>query len=148
MPIRDPRERFWSKVVKTEGCWEWNAGLDHHGYGAFFLNGGMKKAHRVAYEWEVGSIPGGLDLDHLCRNRKCVKPEHLDPVTRRENLDRGEGSAVTKARHAAKTHCPRGHPYSGENLRMKGKNRLCRTCGREAGKARRQDLKRGEGQTK
>jgi hypothetical protein len=83
--------RFWNKVaaVKGGGCWYWMAGLFRGGYGQFRF-GRNTRAHRVAYEALVGEIPAGLDLDHLCRVRHCVNPEHLEPVTRKENIRRGE----------------------------------------------------------
>lgn len=88
--LKTVEERFWSKVNKTttSGCWEWTAHL-HKGYGQFGVKQGqIKYAHRVAYEWAVSPIPAGLELDHLCKNPKCVNPEHLEPVTRAENLAR------------------------------------------------------------
>lgn len=89
-----------------------------------------QQAHRVAYELFVAEIPEGFDLDHLCRNRGCVNPDHLEPVTRRENLLRGE---TIPARNARITHCPQGHPYDAENTRIRpcGRRR-CAACNREA----------------
>lgn len=125
-------ERFWSKVEKTEECWEWKAGKDWDGYGNFFVSHTRCiKAHRFAYEILVGSIPEGLTLDHLCRNRGCVNPKHLEPVTHKENILRGEGHAAHNAR---KTHCPNGHPLEGNNLRnsqLKVGKRTCKTCAYE-----------------
>lgn len=124
-------ERFWSKVRKTEKCWEWLACISN-GYGRFGVNGRVKQAHVFAYELTIGPVPEGLELDHLCRNRRCVRPDHLEPVTRRVNLLRGNTIAAV---HSAKTHCPQGHPYSGRNLaviRQKyGSTRRCRQCDRE-----------------
>lgn len=88
--------RFMDKVSKKEsgGCWEWTAAIDAHGYGRFGVPGRtradwrMRLAHRVSYETFVGPIPEGLDLDHLCRVTACVNPEHLEPVSRRENVAR------------------------------------------------------------
>ena len=105
-------DRFWEKVDKTgpNGCWLWTGACSRRGYGAIladFPDRRMLCAHRAAYEMLVGPIPDGLQLDHLCRNRPCVNPAHLEPVTGRENVLRGTGFA---AENAAKTHCVRG-PY-------------------------------------
>ncbi len=124
-----PTERFWSKVDKTTStCWLWTACISGGGYGVFKLDR-KQYAHRLAYEWLVGPIPEGLQLDHLCRVRHCVNPEHLEPVTTQENIRRGLGSSF----NSLKTHCPRGHPYAGDNLYIQPGNgkRKCRTCGRE-----------------
>lgn len=126
--------RFWQKVEKTAGCWIWKAARDRDGYGFFTpIHGKHLRAHRVAYELLKGPIPEGLQIDHLCRNTSCVNPNHLEPVTHLENNRRGVTSF--SARNRRKTHCPKGHPYSGDNLaRWKlrsGKNqRSCRECGR------------------
>lgn len=122
-------ERFWSKVDKTGDCWLWQAGLASTGYGQF--NSGS--AHRFAYELVKGPIPEGLQIDHLCRNRKCVRPEHLEAVSCRENLLRGETLA---ALNVAKTRCPQGHGYTPENTyvvrRRNGRVfRVCKVCNRE-----------------
>lgn len=90
-------ERFEKKFsVDENGCWVWNAALNNEGYGLFqvmyFGKWGMRLAHRLSYEVLVGPIPDGLDLDHLCRVRRCVNPHHLEPVTRRENALRGDGA--------------------------------------------------------
>ena len=137
-------ERFWGWVDKTPTCWIWTgAGANSQrggqwGYGRFQPELGSPKkvqAHRFAYEALVGPIPEGLHLDHLCRNRKCVNPEHLEPVTCQENRLRGEGF---NAENAAKTHCPEGHPYSGENVAIRGGRRHCRECQRQRAKAQRE----------
>ena len=119
----DPRlpSRFWQKTqILDSGCWGWTGAIDAEGYARFRWQGRNALAHRVAYEHCVSSVPKGLDLDHLCRNHPCVNPEHLEPVTRRENLRRGY--------RYRPTHCPQGHPYAGSNLYQYGNHRQCRTC--------------------
>ncbi len=93
-------------------CIEW-LGPTINGYGRFCNRGRRVMAHRWAYESEVGPVPDGMELDHLCRNRGCVNHDHLEPVTARENVRRGIGPTADNAR---KTHCPRGHLLSGSNL--------------------------------
>lgn len=94
--------------VRPSGCWEWTGAVDLNGYGVVYGNGRMRKAHRVLYEKANGTVPHGLELDHLCRNRKCVNPDHLEPVTHRENILRGVGTAASRARQ---THCKHGHEF-------------------------------------
>ncbi|WP_227412199.1 HNH endonuclease signature motif containing protein [Cryobacterium sp. BB736] len=140
-------DRFLEKVTPGDnGCIEWTGGLNGVGYGQFYLgrklspNTGKGYAHRWAYEHYVGPIPEGMHLDHLCRNRKCVNPEHLEPVTLRENLLRGIGPSAV---HAKKTHCPAGHEYAGDNLYNHPTKimRVCRTCGRARAQAARDRAK-------
>lgn len=129
-----PELRFWSKVDKTESCWVWVAGK-RRGYGHFFLNGNSISAHRFSYELLVSKIPEGLQLDHLCKNRSCVNPDHLEPVTLQENLRRGDGNVKATQKAAQlrknKTHCSRNHPYDTINTynRPDG-GRDCRACRR------------------
>lgn len=118
-------DRFWSKVRPEGDCWVWTASTRNGGYGQFRIDGRVKVAHRLAFEELRDEIPGGLVLDHLCRNRKCVNPDHLDPVTDQVNIARGEGG-VNQRR---KTHCPQGHPYDEQNTRRYRTGRYCRTCG-------------------
>lgn len=120
-------ERFWSQVEPTGFCWEWTGPLSTYGYGDFRpIRNRHVGAHRYAYEALVGPIPDGLELDHLCRNRACVNPDHLEPVTHAENLRRAPYGAADFQRR--KTHCPQGHPYSGDNLLVYSGRRNCRTC--------------------
>lgn len=120
-----PTERFWSKVDKSGDCWLWTAAIDK-GYGSFTIRRGEKaKAHRYAYQELVGPIPVGLTLDHLCRNRACVNPAHLEPVTLGVNVLRGEGPGANNRR---KSHCPKGHPY--DRTTVEGWRR-CEECSRE-----------------
>lgn len=123
--------RFAAKVeVAKSGCWLWTARLNRNGYGMFMDPDSKRSrvAHRYAYEVARGPIPEGLQLDHLCRVRHCVNPDHLEAVTQRENLLRGE---TLTAKAAAATHCPANHPYAGDNLYINPKGeRLCRACHR------------------
>lgn len=125
-PLPQPIEpRFWRKVNKNgpNGCWQWMAAGDGRGYGSFGIGRKGRKAHIVAYEILKGPVPTGLQLDHLCRNRGCVNPDHLEPVTCRENVRRGlSGSAF-------RTHCRRGHEFTQENTKLAADGtRICRAC--------------------
>lgn len=125
-------ERFWPKVsrVGESECWEWIAGRNRSGYGIFRVGGAGTSpvnAHRVAYEILRGAIPQGLDLDHLCRNRGCVNPAHLEPVTRKVNTLRGSGPTAI---NAARTHCHRGHEFTPQNTIAHPLGRNCRECRR------------------
>ena len=126
-------ERFWSKIEFTDTCWLWCAPTETNGYGQFFVCADGKKfhrvmAHRYAYESLVGPVPGGKELDHLCRVRRCVNPFHVEPVTHKENILRGKTIA---AANVGKTHCPAGHVYSTENVsRRQDGRRSCKTCNR------------------
>ena len=116
--------------IPIAGCWIWTGAADRQGYGRINVNGKIKLTHRVAYEFYVGKIPTGLELDHLCRNPTCVNPSHLEPVTRKVNTDRGLCAETHRKRFALITHCKRGHPLFGSNLYVapKHKYRTCRTC--------------------
>ena len=122
-------ERFWSKVKKGRGCWEWTASKNPRGYGLFRIGKSSLHASRVSVAISKGwGEVEGKDVDHLCRNKSCVRPEHLEAVTHKENILRGEGLAAHNAR---KTNCLRGHPFTGQNVVVdkRGKRR-CRSCER------------------
>jgi len=133
-------QRFWPKVDKNGPtplhrpelgpCWLWTAGLNVHGYGRIWADGKARYAHHISWELANGQpIPDGLEHDHLCRVRRCVNVSHLDPVAHVENVRRGLGSGFQ--RNAAKTHCPHGHAYAGENLYVAPDGRRsCRACRR------------------
>lgn len=123
------RARFEMKYVTepNSGCWLWMGGLKPHGYGSFRNElGVVVPAHRYSYELHKNVIPPGLELDHLCRNRCCVNPDHLEPVTSTVNVLRGMGAGAIYAR---RTHCERGHLMLGDNLRIKSDGtRQCVQC--------------------
>jgi len=126
----DFSERFWAKVDRRalNECWPWLGGLRGGGYGQFYIGKRTSApAHRVAYQLVKGEVPPDLVMDHLCRNRSCCNPDHLEPVTNRENVLRGISPA---ARNAAKTHCRLGHPLSGDNVKSWGNRdlRVCKAC--------------------
>jgi hypothetical protein len=132
--VRPIEERFWEKVEKSDGCWVWTASQTSTGYGQFLVSGCPRKAHRVAYELVVGPIPAGLVIDHLCRNRLCVNPSHLEPVTHRVNILRGTAPSVLAA---LRTHCVNGHEYTPGNTYFNRRGtqagrRRCRICTLEA----------------
>ncbi len=125
----DVAARFWAKVGVQGDCWVWTAGKVGAGYGHFAQGGKPKMilAHRWAYEAMVTEIPDGLELDHLCRNKACVNPDHLDPVTHAVNLARNPNAINNTCGHV--THCPRGHAYDETNTRWYRGKRHCRACG-------------------
>lgn len=118
---QDLEERFMRYVLKADGgCWEWIGSLQKNGYSTLHVEGKTLRGHRVSYELFIGKIPDGLHIDHLCRNRKCVNPEHLEAVTSVENT-----------RRAMRTRCVNGHEFTEDNIYWwtDGK-RYCKTCRR------------------
>lgn len=120
--------RFWGLVDKTADCWIWRGSINNWGYGIYSARRTSGIAHRIAYELINGPIPDGLQLDHLCRRRCCVNPQHLEPVTLKENLRRGEGHTGKRFRQ---THCIHGHEFTAANTYWApNSTRRCRECRR------------------
>ena len=117
-------------INAVTGCWEWVGPKDRDGYGKAHSEGRTLVAHRAAYEVLVGPIPAGLTLDHLCRNRACINPTHLEPVTLLENVNRSP-----LRRFNVETHCAQGHEYTDKSMRIRSDNgrirRICLVCRQE-----------------
>lgn len=128
-------KRIATKIRFTAGCWEWVGAISKWGYGNVkdIENNCYRGAHRFVYEILRGPIPKGLVLDHLCRNTRCVRPDHLEPVTQAVNLRRGIGFV---ARQAEQTHCIRDHPFDDENTYLHKGHRYCKTCRRDRNRVR------------
>ena len=128
-----PEERFWARVCKDEpnGCWVWTGSVDTRGYGmTHTLTSELRmiRAYRLSYQLLVGPVPVGLELDHLCKNRRCCNPAHLEAVTHAVNTRRSDNPL---ARNARKTHCKHGHEFTPENTLMRSwGGRECRECRR------------------
>ena len=142
---RTPEQRFLGFVEEQpNGCWHWTGAIHPKTGYARFWAAGDRFAHRWSYEHFVGPIPDGLVVDHLCRVRHCVNPDHMEPVTYRENCLRGVGPS---ARNAKKRDCDSGHPLIGDNLYICPRGtRKCKQCRRDA-KARYRAKLRARGRT-
>lgn len=136
------KERLLEKIsINENGCWCWTSSIKPNGYGCFWHDGAQRNAHRVSYELFIGPIPEGLDLDHLCRNRACVNPEHLEPVTRSVNLNKG----LKKSKVPKKLFCKNGHEFTQENTAVYEyvRGRRCKTCANATAKKYRDSKKAG-----
>lgn len=139
-PTGTAEERFWARVVQgasADDCWGWSGSLHHHGYASIVVDGKTAPAHRFSYELANGPVPAELHIDHLCRNRGCTNPAHLEAVTPRVNILRGTGTSAANIR---KTHCPQGHEYTPENtyvLPSRPRARYCRACAADRRRERR-----------
>jgi len=151
-PFSSALERFLSKTLPSlddGACIEWQAHIDRNGYGQFWFDRGWWKAHRFAYAARIGPIPPGHEIHHLCGNKACVCPAHLEPLTPQEHYETEKTlrlDALRRARSLAKprkttTHCPRNHPYNAENTRHYRGSRFCRACMREYNRTMREKRK-------
>ena len=137
------RDRFEAKMIPepNTGCWLWIAADQPTGYGQMWTGRTREGAHRISYKMFCGEIADGLEIDHRCRNRWCVNPDHLRAVTHRENM---RCSNAIMGENARKTHCIRGHELTGDNLRIVRGSRQCRECtnfrARRAKRAKKQRL--------
>lgn len=135
-------DRFHSRLIKTDGCWTVRVKTLSEGYARLWKDGKSYHAHRVAYELYKGPIPEGLTIDHLCRNRACVNPDHLEAVSIRENVLRGNSPSAVVYRTNL---CSRGHEMTPENtLRQANGKRRCRTCTIEYERKRARERRRAE----
>ncbi len=136
-PYLQQFEKYIMPVTEC-GCWIWMGYVSENGYGRFSPRYKMAPlyAHRTSYEIYKGQIPEGMVLDHLCRIRCCVNPDHLEPVTQLINLARGIGN-----QNKSKIHCRYGHPFCEENTFYKNNRRICRVCDRQRGKLKYQRSK-------
>lgn len=139
-PKRDNRTPSVADRIDASGdCWEWTGFIDSGGYGSSIAyDGRQQRPHRVVWQMLVGPIPDGMDLDHLCRVRHCVNPDHLEPVTRSENLRRGYGGQGTLGRRFE--YCRNGsgpHRMTKDNLQWDQGHRRCRTCRNDYKRSRR-----------
>lgn len=126
----DKQTRFWAKVELGPGCWNWTGATNPSGYGRFAAVGRtLHGAHRVAFWLNGGTIPDGMVIDHICRNRRCVNPAHLRCVNRLINVH--ENSESPAHLNSIKTHCTSRHPLADDNLFVRADGyRGCRECRR------------------
>jgi hypothetical protein len=131
--LNEVKNRFLSKIEKIDGCWVWKGYIDKSGYGRLSINNRSEWVHRISFYIYNGFFPkDGMVVDHICRNRKCVNPEHLREATQRQNCL--ENSISRSYLNSLKTHCPKGHEYSEDNTKIKYRNnikmRYCIECSR------------------
>lgn len=132
-PLPKDEKRFKTKYIKHGDCWIWIGSFNgKKGYGKMLLRGKLELAHRISYSWYRGHIPTGMTIDHMCNNKACVNPEHLEVATQKDNNLRG--NSLT-AKNKRKTHCARGHEFTEDNvkiiIRRTSTRRVCKKCHRQ-----------------
>lgn len=136
-------DRFWRFVDKTNDCWIWMGSHNGTEYGKFWLKGKTIYAHRISYFLAYGKIEPEYEIDHLCKNRRCVNPSHLEKVTGKINKNRGNSFSGLNIK---RTHCSNGHELTEDNLcenyLLRGQ-KVCKTCLREQEEKRKRDLELG-----
>lgn len=126
---RPAHERFLNLAkMDARGCLMWQGHIGRNGYARHWADGKNWLAHRWSYEYHKGAIPDGLQIDHLCRNRACVNPDHLEAVTPAENMRRSTSAEAARERGRRTTHCKRGHEFTPGNTYYTGRGRGCRAC--------------------
>lgn len=134
--------RFWAKVSKTDDCWVWFGATNSKGYGCLGVDGRGYLAHRVAYAEEVGPIPDGMQINHICGIKPCVRPDHLEVVDASGNIRHARGTglmapSLLSQDNSTKLICRNGHPYSPDNTYVNPQgHRVCRTCKRQSDRRR------------
>lgn len=132
-PKSKPIDRIFERIkILDNGCWEWQGALSSTGYGNITHERKQYQPHRVAYELEKGNIPRGMHIDHTCKYRRCINPEHLELVTPTENTRRGGMRDALLRRHAARTHCDKGHLLTPDNIAHIYGPKRCLTCVQDA----------------
>lgn len=127
--------RIFERIkIIDNGCWEWQGARSSTGYGNMTHQGKQLQPHRVAYELEKGFIPRGMHVDHVCQNRRCINPDHLEAVTPAENTRRGGMIQALLQRHESRTHCDKGHPLTPDNIAYREGPKRCLICVKEATK--------------
>jgi hypothetical protein len=145
-PAIDRFNDFIGHKKDIKDCWIWQGCTDTKGYGLLRIKNKNVKAHRFSYQYYIGPIPKGLQLDHLCKVKNCVNPNHLEAVTLQENMRRSQPDRIFSfdigKANREKTHCPSGHKYSVENTYIRNKSRNCKKCNTKSERRKKAQLRK------